>query len=82
MLARAKDSLLPFEALLSRPSTDFLASPTEPAFIDYVVFGRFAMIHYARPDLVGDLWKQGNLGKWVERMIERFDLSATMARTG
>ena len=83
LLKRAQDSLLPFESLLSRrPMTNYLTSHADPGFIDYVVFGRYAMIAYTRPDLVEDLWMKGKLGEWVKRMIERFDLQELMARTG
>ncbi|KAJ3073764.1 hypothetical protein HDU98_000755 [Podochytrium sp. JEL0797] len=72
-LARAKWNVWPIvQALKERPG-EFLQGQ-EPGFVDYVVFGRYAMCRNCCPGLAKQAWEdQGEeIGLWVERIVSRY----------
>ncbi|KAK0525231.1 hypothetical protein OC835_005681 [Tilletia horrida] len=55
----------PSPGALARPSSSaspqlFLASPEKPGFIDYVLFGRYAMTRGCAPELNKAIWSRGS----------------------
>ncbi|KAI8839757.1 hypothetical protein BJ741DRAFT_598592 [Chytriomyces cf. hyalinus JEL632] len=71
LVGRAKLNVLPLVAALK--SQPFLQG-SEPGFVDYVVFGRYAMCRNANPALAKQVWEdQGvEIAKWVESIVGRY----------
>ncbi|KAJ1548465.1 hypothetical protein HK405_003088 [Cladochytrium tenue] len=70
---RARAGVRPFaDALRERPG-EFLQGP-EPGFVDFVVFGRYAMLRNSNAALAKELWEDVDpeIAAWVDRMLDYF----------
>ncbi|KAJ3052620.1 hypothetical protein HDU99_008138, partial [Rhizoclosmatium hyalinum] len=67
LLTRVKANVLPLIASLKNRPGEFLQGE-EPGFVDYVVFGRYAMCRNNNPKLAKEIWEdQGKeIAEWVE----------------
>ncbi|KAI8855278.1 glutathione S-transferase [Chytridium lagenaria] len=73
LLGRAKLTVLPLITVLRERPGEFFQGK-EPGFVDYVIFGRYAMCRNNNPVICKQVWEdQGvEIEQWVERIIERF----------
>ncbi|KAJ3085399.1 hypothetical protein HK100_009059 [Physocladia obscura] len=73
LVARAKLNVLPLIQVLKQNQGQFLQGE-EPGFVDYVVFGRYAMCRNNNPKLAKEVWEdQGEeIQGWVERIVQRY----------
>ncbi|KAI9334684.1 hypothetical protein DFJ73DRAFT_852729 [Zopfochytrium polystomum] len=73
LVARAKLNVAPIAAALAERPGEFLAGP-EPGFVDFVVFGRYAMVRNNAPHLVRELFEERGaaLERWIGAMLERY----------
>ncbi|KAL8278753.1 hypothetical protein RQP46_008822 [Phenoliferia psychrophenolica] len=78
LMKNAKASIQQLNDLLAE--SDFLASKTQPGFVDFAVFGRYVMTHCIRPELAKELFI-GKSGEWVARIVKTYHLEEFVART-
>lgn len=72
---RARACLIPFDALLEREGVSYLASATQPGFLDFAVYGRYHMTVTGSQEKTDQTWgAYPRLMSWVERLEERFDI--------
>lgn len=83
LLERSKASVLALEALLR--VTPFLTGDA-PGFVDYIAYGRYAMMANLDPKLTDEVWhdrKTSELKEWIARIEARFagELKEVLGRT-
>ncbi|KAI9347026.1 hypothetical protein BDR26DRAFT_931795 [Obelidium mucronatum] len=73
LVRRAKNSVMPLVASLKERPGEFLQGQ-EPGFVDFVVFGRYAMCRNNCPELSKQVWEDHavELEQWVQRLVDKF----------
>ncbi|KAJ1563087.1 hypothetical protein HK405_002098 [Cladochytrium tenue] len=71
--SRARANAQPFALALRERPGEFLQGP-EPGFVDFVVFGRYAMLRNANPELAKEVWEDVDpaIGVWVGKILDYF----------
>ncbi|KAJ3208974.1 hypothetical protein HDU83_005297 [Entophlyctis luteolus] len=73
LVKRAKANLMPLVKTLKNRPGEFLQG-VEPGFVDYVVFGRYAMCRNCNPTLAKEIWEDEakEIADWVDRLLARY----------
>lgn len=69
---RAKNALLPIAEILK--DGNFVTSKLEPGLVDYIIFGRYAMLRTVNPSLAKEVFDEvdKNVAAWLQRIMQRY----------
>lgn len=70
-IVEARAALQPLEDLLSESSL-FFQSPSAPGWADFSLMGMHRFLASVDTKITSEVWDQGKIGKWLERMHSQF----------